>query len=133
MKVIDKYNKGTKDVLKINNSWWINSTIRSAVTSKEIGKIAADLLGISEIRLWHDQAICKPGGVCEGDSSGNIGWHQDYAFCKHYYFLFFKLNHKMSRASFKFNKHDNCVDCFTRHKRNEWLFENYYRSLLKKK
>jgi len=36
------------------------------------------------VRLWHDQAIYKPGlgGMANGanDKAGNIGWHQDYGF-----------------------------------------------------
>jgi ectoine hydroxylase-related dioxygenase (phytanoyl-CoA dioxygenase family) len=46
-----------------------------------IGAAAAKLMKTPEIRLWHDQAICKPGQPPGAASDvGNIGWHQDYAY-----------------------------------------------------
>jgi ectoine hydroxylase-related dioxygenase (phytanoyl-CoA dioxygenase family) len=63
------------------NSFWLNDEIRAAVTSPVIGKIAARLMRTPGVRLWHDQAIYKPGIGAEGISTeGNIGWHQDYGF-----------------------------------------------------
>eukprot|EP01127_Copromyxa_protea_P005556 TRINITY_DN1546_c1_g1_i6.p1 TRINITY_DN1546_c1_g1~~TRINITY_DN1546_c1_g1_i6.p1 ORF type:complete len:262 (-),score=40.14 TRINITY_DN1546_c1_g1_i6:355-1140(-) len=80
-RVVEATLKGDKSVKKLNNSWWINETIRSLVKAPEIGEIAASLLGVNEIRLWHDQAICKPGlGEETKDDCGNIGWHQDYGY-----------------------------------------------------
>jgi len=67
---------------KVNNSWWINETIRSVVLSPVLGEMAARLMGTSEVRLWHDQAIWKPGQADRGANAsldGNVGWHQDYA------------------------------------------------------
>ena len=80
-----------RKVLKVNNSWWINRQIRALLIdpaspaanpqpshfAMTIGRMAADLLGVNEIRLWHDQVIVKPPG--KGDQ-GNVGWHQDYAY-----------------------------------------------------
>ncbi len=44
-----------------------------------IGAFAAALAGASEIRLFHDQLLYKPGAV--GDdatgAAGNVGWHTD--------------------------------------------------------
>jgi len=86
---------------KINNGWWVNESVASVVKSPVIGKIAADLLKVDSIRLWHDQIIYKPGQgavespgedgnenahhtthptSCALDQLGNVGWHQDYAF-----------------------------------------------------
>jgi len=83
-KVVTKHNSNSPDVRKINNAWWVNQTMRSVVTSSAIGRIAARLLNTPEVRLWHDQAIWKPGlaGHGEGvdENAGNIGWHQDYGF-----------------------------------------------------
>jgi ectoine hydroxylase-related dioxygenase (phytanoyl-CoA dioxygenase family) len=38
-------------------------------------------MGTREVRLWHDQAIVKPGVGPDGvaETAGNVGWHQDYA------------------------------------------------------
>ncbi|MCC3373649.1 phytanoyl-CoA dioxygenase family protein [Cohnella sp. REN36] len=65
---------------KLDNGWWINDEIRSVVTDPHIGELAADLLGASEIRLWHDQVIYKPGVGDKETKSGNVGWHQDYGY-----------------------------------------------------
>eukprot|EP01113_Clastostelium_recurvatum_P041315 TRINITY_DN6543_c0_g1_i1.p1 TRINITY_DN6543_c0_g1~~TRINITY_DN6543_c0_g1_i1.p1 ORF type:complete len:329 (+),score=53.27 TRINITY_DN6543_c0_g1_i1:899-1885(+) len=91
LKAVEKYYANSPDVRKINNVWWINTAIRSVVTSEVIGRAAAQLLHTKEIRLWHDQAICKPPLTMPTSSSsssllpssasaGNIGWHQDYGF-----------------------------------------------------
>ncbi|UVI33193.1 phytanoyl-CoA dioxygenase family protein [Paenibacillus spongiae] len=68
---------------KIDNSWWINDTIRKTVTNPVLGRIAAGLMESSEARLWYDQVIHKPGtGIKDKDAqaSGNVGWHQDYIY-----------------------------------------------------
>lgn len=79
---VKQYHEGSIQIMKINNAWWINKTISSLVHSSVIGKIAADLLGTDEIRIWHDQAILKPalGDKNSTEKSGNIGWHQDYGY-----------------------------------------------------
>lgn len=63
------------------NAFWLNKAIRVAVTSPLIGAIAARLMRVESVRLWHDQAIYKPG-TASGPSTrvGNVGWHQDYGF-----------------------------------------------------
>ena len=37
-------------------------------------------MGVETVRLWHDQAVYKPGVGPDGgdETAGNIGWHQDY-------------------------------------------------------
>jgi ectoine hydroxylase-related dioxygenase (phytanoyl-CoA dioxygenase family) len=82
-KVVEQHHQKSSNVRKINNSWWINLTIRDIIKqpNNPIGKAAAKLLKTKSIRLWHDQAIWKPSLALENDPlSGNIGWHQDYAF-----------------------------------------------------
>ena len=82
-KVVDDHRKGSAAVRKVNNSWWVNAGMRKVTTSPAIGKVAGRLLGTDTVRLWHDQAIWKPGtlGRAEEDAAeGNIGWHQDYGF-----------------------------------------------------
>jgi ectoine hydroxylase-related dioxygenase (phytanoyl-CoA dioxygenase family) len=80
-KVVDKHQNNSPDVRKVNNSWWINTTVRDIIKQPSIGGAAAKLLKTKQTRLWHDQAIWKPS-LHEGNDplSGNIGWHQDYAF-----------------------------------------------------
>ena len=66
---------------KVNNGWWLNNDIRSAVLSPKLGYVVARLMETDEVRIWHDQAVSKPGVGPEGGDfkEGNIGWHQDYA------------------------------------------------------
>ncbi len=63
------------------NAFWQSAEIRRAVTSPVLGEIAAQLMGVDSVRLWHDQAIYKPGtGAGETTSVANIGWHQDFGY-----------------------------------------------------
>jgi ectoine hydroxylase-related dioxygenase (phytanoyl-CoA dioxygenase family) len=65
---------------KLDNGWWVNDEVRSFVTDSFIGELAADLLDVDEICLWHDQVIYKPGVGGKETSSGNVSWHQDYGY-----------------------------------------------------
>ncbi|MCU0491384.1 MAG: phytanoyl-CoA dioxygenase family protein [Chloroflexaceae bacterium] len=63
------------------NAFWLNAAIREAVLSPLLGAIAARLMRVDSVRLWHDQAIYKPGtGEGPTTDAGNVGWHQDYGF-----------------------------------------------------
>jgi len=63
------------------NAFWLNTEIGAAVQSPLLGAIAARLMRVPRVRLWHDQAIYKPGQGSDGTSSaGNVGWHQDYGY-----------------------------------------------------
>lgn len=60
-----------KAFLQIYNLWRQNETLRSFVLSKRFGHVAAKLMGVEKVRLYHDQALFKePGG-------GPTPWHQD--------------------------------------------------------
>ncbi len=60
-----------KAFLQIMNLWESDESVRNYVMAKRFGKIAADLLGVDNVRLYHDQALFKePGG-------GPTPWHQD--------------------------------------------------------
>ena len=60
-----------KAFLQIMNLWQCDEDARKFVLSKRLAKIAADLLGVENVRLYHDQALFKePGG-------GPTPWHQD--------------------------------------------------------
>ena len=62
------------------NAFWLSDAIRRVTTSALLGAIGARFMGVAEVRLWHDQAVYKPGVGAAGGAvtAGNIGWHQDY-------------------------------------------------------
>ena len=60
-----------KAFLQIMNLWEVDENVRRFTLAKRFGKIAADLLGVDNVRIYHDQALYKePGG-------GFTPWHQD--------------------------------------------------------
>ncbi len=61
----------TKAFLQIQNLWWVDEGMRRFSLAERFGRIAADLLGVDAVRMYHDQAIFKePGGAL-------TPWHQD--------------------------------------------------------
>jgi ectoine hydroxylase-related dioxygenase (phytanoyl-CoA dioxygenase family) len=53
------------------NLWRVDEAVRRFVFAPRFAKAAADLLGVSGVRIYHDQALFKePGG-------GHTPWHQD--------------------------------------------------------
>jgi ectoine hydroxylase-related dioxygenase (phytanoyl-CoA dioxygenase family) len=60
-----------KAFLQIFNLWRRNDILRKFVLAKRFGHVAAQLMGVERVRLYHDQALFKePGG-------GHTPWHQD--------------------------------------------------------
>jgi ectoine hydroxylase-related dioxygenase (phytanoyl-CoA dioxygenase family) len=60
-----------KAFLQIMNLWEVDEQVKQFTLAKRFAKIAADLLGVDHVRLYHDQALYKePGG-------GFTPWHQD--------------------------------------------------------
>lgn len=60
-----------KAFLQIMNLWLADEQVKKFVLAKRFAGIAADLLGVSNVRIYHDQALFKePGG-------GPTPWHQD--------------------------------------------------------
>src|SRR5579862_1209116 len=60
-----------KAFLQIMNLWQVDEDVKKFTLAKRFAKIAADLLGVENVRLYHDQALYKePGG-------GFTPWHQD--------------------------------------------------------
>lgn len=60
-----------KAFLQIMNLWEVDENVRRFTLAKRFAKIAADLLGVENVRIYHDQALYKePGG-------GFTPWHQD--------------------------------------------------------
>lgn len=60
-----------KAFLQITNLWEIDERVKEFVFMQKFANIAADLLGVEKIRLYHDQALFKEGG------GGYTPWHQD--------------------------------------------------------
>ena len=60
-----------KAFLQIFNLWRQNEVLKSFVLSRRFAHVAAKLMGVEKVRLYHDQALFKePGG-------GPTPWHQD--------------------------------------------------------
>ena len=60
-----------KAFLKGMNLWLKDEGLRRFVLAGRFAKIAADLLGVEDVRVYHDQALRKePGG-------GITPWHQE--------------------------------------------------------
>ena len=68
---IDERDTYGKAFLQVPNLWRRHEGPRRFVLSSRFAKIAADLLGASGVRLYHDQALFKEGG------GGQTPWHQD--------------------------------------------------------
>lgn len=61
----------TRIFLQAFNLWRVDPRIARFVLSRRFAGVAAALLGVDRVRLYHDQALCKgPGG-------GRTPWHQD--------------------------------------------------------
>lgn len=57
--------------LQTTNLWRVDEAVARFVLSPRFGRIAAALMGVDGVRLYHDQALFKePGG-------GRTPWHQD--------------------------------------------------------
>jgi ectoine hydroxylase-related dioxygenase (phytanoyl-CoA dioxygenase family) len=62
----------SKMFTQITNVWRKDSSIKEFILAKRFAQIAADLMGVRGVRLYHDQALVKePGGK-------PTPWHQDY-------------------------------------------------------
>ncbi len=60
-----------KAFLQIMNIWTKSEEVRRFVFSRRIARIATELMGVSGVRMYHDQALFKePGG-------GFTPWHAD--------------------------------------------------------
>lgn len=57
--------------LQVSNIWRQSPAVERFVRSKDLARLAAELLGVGSVRLYHDQALYKePGG-------GITPWHAD--------------------------------------------------------
>jgi ectoine hydroxylase-related dioxygenase (phytanoyl-CoA dioxygenase family) len=60
-----------KAFLQITNLWRHSELVREFVFSRRLARIAAELLGVDGVRLYHDQALYKE------PSGGITPWHAD--------------------------------------------------------
>ncbi len=68
---MDKRDTYGKAFLQIMNIWTQSESVKQIVFSRRLARIAADLMGVEGVRLYHDQALYKePGG-------GHTPWHAD--------------------------------------------------------
>lgn len=68
---LDKRSTYGKAFLQIMNLWTESSKVKEFVFGKRLARIAAELMGVSGVRIYHDQALYKePGG-------GITPWHAD--------------------------------------------------------
>lgn len=68
---LDQRDTYGKAFLQIMNLWTESDTVREFVFGKRLARIAADLIGATGVRIYHDQALYKePGG-------GITPWHAD--------------------------------------------------------
>jgi len=60
-----------KAFLQVENLWRHSAVVRELVFSRRLARIAAELLGVGGVRLYHDQALYKEAG------GGLTPWHAD--------------------------------------------------------
>ncbi len=60
-----------KAFLQVMNLWTTSDGVKEFVFGKRLGRIAAELMGVSGVRLYHDQALYKEAG------GGITPWHAD--------------------------------------------------------
>lgn len=60
-----------KAFLQITNLWRRDEAVARYVLSRRFAKIAAELMGVDGVRIYHDQALFKEAG------GGPTPWHQD--------------------------------------------------------
>jgi ectoine hydroxylase-related dioxygenase (phytanoyl-CoA dioxygenase family) len=60
-----------KAFLQIMNIWTKSEAVKEIVFSKRLAKIATDLMGVTGVRMYHDQALFKEAG------GGHTPWHAD--------------------------------------------------------
>ncbi len=65
---IDDY---SKLFTQVTNVWRMSDAARRIVFSRHFASVAAQLLGVASVRLYHDQALFKPPGA------DRTPWHQD--------------------------------------------------------
>lgn len=71
-KPLEKRDTYGKAFLQIMNLWVRDERVRQYVLARRFAKIAAELMGVEGVRIYHDQALFKEAG------GGPTPWHQDF-------------------------------------------------------
>jgi ectoine hydroxylase-related dioxygenase (phytanoyl-CoA dioxygenase family) len=74
LKPLEERDTYGKAFIQVGNLWKHNAIIERFVLAKRFAKIAADLMEVDGVRLYHDQALFKEAG------GGSTPWHQDQIF-----------------------------------------------------
>jgi len=70
-KPLSDRNTYSKAFLQIANIWEQSAKVKTFAFSKRLGRIAAELMGVDGVRMYHDQALFKEAG------GGFTPWHAD--------------------------------------------------------
>ncbi len=70
-KSLDERDTYGKAFIQVTNLWQRDETVREFAFGRRLARIAAELLGTSGVRMWHDQALFKE------PSGGFTPWHVD--------------------------------------------------------
>ncbi|HVU25153.1 MAG TPA: phytanoyl-CoA dioxygenase family protein [Opitutus sp.] len=68
---LEQRNTYQKAFLQISNIWTKSGTVKTFAFAPKLARIAAELLGVSGVRMYHDQALYKEAG------GGFTPWHAD--------------------------------------------------------
>lgn len=68
---IEERDTYSKAFLQVGNIWNENQTVKEFCWSQRLARIATELLGVSGVRMYHDQALYKESG------GGVTPWHAD--------------------------------------------------------
>ncbi len=68
---LDERDTYGKAFIQVANLWQFDEGVHRFTTARRFAKVAADLLGVEGVRLYHDQALFKEAG------GGRTPWHQD--------------------------------------------------------
>ena len=60
-----------KAFIQVANLWELDEHVKRFVMSRRFAQVAADLMGVEGVRIYHDQALFKEAG------GGHTPWHQD--------------------------------------------------------
>jgi ectoine hydroxylase-related dioxygenase (phytanoyl-CoA dioxygenase family) len=59
---------------QVTNIWRLDARLQALVFARRFARVAADLMGVPGVRLYHDQALFKPAG------GSATPWHQDQVY-----------------------------------------------------
>ena len=68
---IEKRDLYHRAFLQVENLWESSKLVREFISSPKLGRIAAQLMGSTGVRIYHDQALYKEAG------GGITPWHAD--------------------------------------------------------